>query len=296
MSIQALKKQSSVEKLKKAIEQSQAGNGQKFASEDTRFWTPDVDKAGNGYAIIRFLDTPEIDGEDSLPWVQLWSHSFQGPGGWYIENSLTTIGQNDPVGEYNTKLWNSGVESNKKIARDQKRKLNYISNILVISDPKHPENEGKVFLYKYGKKIFEKIKEKFEPQFEDEKPMYAFDLWNGANFKLKIRQVDGYRNYDKSEFEDQSPVAKDDNAIAAIWKLEHSLKEFVKPEKFKSYEDLQKRLNKALGNTEVPVSNASPANSAVSNTTKPKPTAETAGSTDDDDDLAFFEKMVSDNN
>lgn len=294
MSIQTLKKQSSVDKLKKAIEQSQAANGQKFSGEDNRYWQPEVDKAGNGYAIIRFLDTPEIDGEDALPWIQLWTHGFKGPGGWYIENSLTTLGKPDPVSEYNTQLWNSGVESNKKLASAQKRKLNYISNVLIISDPKHPENEGKVFLFKYGKKIFDKIKEKFEPQFEDETPLYPFDMWKGANFKLKIRQVDGFRNYDKSEFEDPSQVAKNDDAITIIWKSEYSLKDILKEENFKSYDALKKRLDKVLGNTEAqPVKSIT---NVVNNIPTSKSTV-TAESVDDDDgDVAFFENLLNQSN
>ena len=197
MSLSSLKKGSSLDKLKKAVEQSSAGNGGGGKNVDERFWQPEVDAAGNGYAVIRFLDTPAVDGEDGLPWVQIWSHGFQGPGGWYIENSLTTLGKTDPVSEYNTVLWNSGIEANKEIARKQKRKLTYIANVLVISDAKRPQNEGKVFLFKFGKKIFDKIKEQLEPQFQDEKPMNPFDFWKGANFKVKIRNVEGYRNYDK---------------------------------------------------------------------------------------------------
>ncbi len=159
MSLSSLKnKSSSLDKLKKAVEQSSAGNGG-GKNVDERFWQPEVDAAGNGYAVVRFLDTPAVDGEDGLPWVQIWSHGFQGPGGWYIENSLTTLGKTDPVSEYNTVLWNSGIEANKEIARKQKRKLTYIANVLVISDAKRPQNEGKVFLFKFGKKIFDKIKE-----------------------------------------------------------------------------------------------------------------------------------------
>jgi hypothetical protein len=195
MSLSSLKKGSSLDKLKKAVEASSAGNtGGK--NVDDRFWQPEVDAAGNGYAVVRFLDTPAVDGEDGLPWVQIWSHGFQGPGGWYIENSLTTLGKTDPVSEHNTVLWNSGIEANKEIARKQKRKLTYIANILVISDAKRPQNEGKVFLFKFGKKIFDKIKEQLEPQFADETPMNPFDFWKGANFKIKIRNVEGYRNYD----------------------------------------------------------------------------------------------------
>jgi len=213
-------------------------------SEDNRFWQPEVDKSGNGYAVIRFLPAPK---NEDLPFVQIWNHGFQGPGGkWYIENSLTTIGKNDPVSDYNTELWNSGVEANKEIARKQKRRLTYISNILVVKDPAHPENEGKVFLFKYGKKIWEKIKDKAEPQFEDEKPINVFDFWDGANFRLKIRNVEGYRNYDKSEFESTTPVSNDDDKIDALWSMQHSLMDFLDPKNFKSYEDLKAKLNMVL--------------------------------------------------
>ena len=183
------------------------------SSDDDRFWKPDVDKAGNGYAIIRFL--PALAGED-MPFVRIWDHGFQGPGGWYIEKSLTTFNKPDPVSEMNTKLWNSGIESNKEIVRKQKRRLSYFSNILVVKDPTRPENEGKVFLFKYGKKIFDKINEAMHPQFADEKAVNPFDFWDGANFKLKIRQVEGYRNYDKSEFDSVSAISNDDDEIKRI--------------------------------------------------------------------------------
>jgi hypothetical protein len=298
MSLSNLKKGSSLDKLKKAVEQSSAGNtGGK--NVDDRFWQPDVDAAGNGYAVIRFLDTPAVDGEDGLPWVQIWSHGFQGPGGWYIENSLTTMGKNDPVSEYNTVLWNSGIEANKEIARKQKRKLTYIANVLVVSDAKRPENEGKVFLYKFGKKIFDKIKEKLEPQFADETPLNPFDFWKGANFKVKIRQVEGYRNYDKSEFEAAAPLLNGDDAqIEKVWKSAHSLKDFLKPENFKTYDELKAKLNKVLGaggvagatatriddeEADAPVVRSAPAK---------KVTAESVSV--DDDDMAFFERLAKD--
>jgi hypothetical protein len=298
MSLSNLKKGSSLDKLKKAVEQSSAGGGGSKSADD-RFWQPDVDAAGNGYAVIRFLDTPAVDGEDGLPWVQIWSHGFQGPGGWYIENSLTTMGKNDPVSEYNTVLWNSGIEANKEIARKQKRKLTYIANVLVISDAKRPQNEGKVFLYKFGKKIFDKVKEKLEPQFADETPLNPFDFWKGANFKVKIRQVEGYRNYDKSEFEAAAPLfAGDDAQIEKVWKSAHSLKDFLKPENFKTYDELKAKLNKVLGaggvagatatriddeEADAPVVRSAPAK---------KVTAESVSV--DDDDMAFFERLAKD--
>lgn len=222
-------------------------NPQSEQKGDDRFWVPAVDKAGNGFAIIRFLAPPK--GEE-LPWVRIWSHGFQGQSGkWYIENSLTTINQNDPVSELNTKLWNSGSEADKETARKQKRKLNYITNILVVKDSANPENEGKVMLFRFGKKIFDKIKDVSQPQFEDEKPINPFDFWEGANFKLKIRNVEGYRNYDKSEFDSPSPVAESDEKIESIWNKQYSLTEFLDPKHFKSYDFLKQKLETVLSGT-----------------------------------------------
>ena len=298
MTLSNLKKGSSLDKLKKAVEASSNGGGEKKGADD-RIWSPEVDKAGNGYAVIRFLDTPAVDGEDGLPWVQIWNHGFQGPGGWYIENSLTTLGKADPVSEYNTVLWNSGIEANKEIARKQKRRLSYVANILVISDAKRPQNEGKVFLFKFGKKIFDKIKEKLEPQFEDEKPLNPFDFWKGANFKLKIRQVEGYRNYDKSEFDTPAPLFDGDDAkIEKVWKSEHSLKEFLDAKNFKSYDELKAKLNKVLGAGGVAGATAKKIEDdsiewqdpASIPSLKPKATAESV--TLDDDDMSYFEKLA----
>jgi len=212
--------------------------------KDDRFWRAEQDKMGNGFAIIRFL--PEIDGED-CPWVKLLSHAFQGPGGWYIENSRRTIGEADPCGELNSQLW-KGDEDDKNIARIRKQKTTYISNILVIKDEANPQNEGKVFLFKYGTKIFDKIKEKMNPEFKDDEPVNPFDFWNGCNFKLKIRKVGGYTNYDKSEFDVSSPLlGGDDVKIEKVWKQQHALKPFIAPDQFKSYDELKKRLNDVLG-------------------------------------------------
>ena len=198
---------------------------------DDRIWKAEVDKSGNGYAVIRFL--PPCDGED-VPWARVFNHGFQGPTGqWYIENSLTTIGKKDPVSEYNRTLWNSGIEANKEIARKQKRRLTYFSNIYVVSDPKNPQNEGKVFLYKYGKKIFDKINDLMNPEFEDETPVNPFDFWEGANFKLKIRKVEGYQNYDKSEFEKPSQLVEDEAELERIWKTQYKLNEFTDDSNFK---------------------------------------------------------------
>ena len=247
MSFANLKKQSKLgsltAKLVKEVEKMN-NNG---ASGDDRLWKLECDKSGNGYAVIRFLPAP--DGED-LPFVKLYSHAFQGPGGWYIENSLTTLGQKDPVSEFNTTLWNNGTDAGKDAARKQKRKLTYISNIYVVKDPTNPENEGKVFLYKYGKKIFDKLTAAMQPEFEDEEAIDPFDFWQGANFKLKAKNVAGYRNYDSSEFAAVSPLLEDsdDDALEALWKKESSLQEFVGADQFKSYDELKKRLGYVLGN------------------------------------------------
>ena len=245
MSFADLKKQSKLgsltAKLVKEVEKMNSSGGQ----GDDRLWKLDVDKSGNGYAVIRFLPAP--DGED-LPFVKLYSHAFQGPGGWYIENSLTTLGGKDPVSEHNTLLWNNGTDAGKDTARKQKRKLTYISNIYVVKDPANPENEGKVFLYKYGKKIFDKLTAAMQPEFEDEEAIDPFDFWQGANFKLKAKNVAGYRNYDSSEFTAVTPLLDDDDALESLWKKESSLQEFVAADQFKSYEDLKKRLGYVLGN------------------------------------------------
>lgn len=245
MSFENLKKQSKLgsltEKLVKEVEKMNTGSS---GGADERFWKPEMDKTGVGSAIIRFLPAPE--GEE-LPWVKMYSHAFQGNGGWYIENSLTTIGQKDPVSEYNRELWNSGSDKDKETVRKQKRKLSYFANIYVIKDPAHPENEGKVFLFKFGKKIFDKILNAMQPEFEDEEPINPFDFWGGANFRLKIRKVEGYWNYDKSEFDSPSALLDDDDALEALWKKEYSLSAIVAPDQFKSYEDLDKRLKYVLG-------------------------------------------------
>ena len=278
-------------------------------SNDDRFWEPAVDKAGNGFAVIRFLPAPV--GED-LPWVKLYDHGFQGPGGWYIENSLTTIGKDDPVSEHNSMLWNSGVDANKDIVSKGlpgykgplKRRMKYISNIMVIKDSANPENEGKVFLFRYGPKIFAKLQEAMKPQFEDEKPMNPFDFWNGADFKLKIRNVEGYRNYDKSEFDSPKALAKD-SELEAIWKAEHSLAEFLDPKNFKSYEELKTRLHRVLGTTadnsvnrkmEDEVASAPSMKEAAAPNQKSmkEESAPWKDSEVDEDDLDFFKKLADD--
>lgn len=276
------------------------------SSGDDRFWQPEVDKAGNGYAVIRFLLAPK--GEE-LPWVRIWNHGFQGPGGkWYIENSLTTIGKADPVSEYNTELWNSGSEANKEIARKQKRKLTYITNILIIKDPAHPENEGQVKLFKFGKKIYDKIKDKAFPQFEDEKPINIFDFWEGANFKLKIRNVEGYRNYDKSEFDVQSPVFESEEKIEELWSKQHSLVQFLDAKHFKSYDELKKKFEMVMGLNgataaagrraeEVDLEEevvSKPAATVAQSRPAPKAPPKEVDFDDDDESLSYFSKLAED--
>ncbi len=268
---------------------------------DDRFWRLEGDKAGNGTATIRFL--PKTDA-DELPWVKIFSHGFQGPTGkWYIENSLTTLGENDPVGELNTQLWNTGTETNKEIARKQKRKLAFICNILVVSDPKHPENEGKVFLFKLGKKIFDKIMDKARPTFEDEKPVNVFDFDQGANFKLRMRKKDGYANYDESVFTEPCPISSDDEEIVRVLSARHTLAEFTDRKNFKSYDELKKKLNEVLsGDSFAPKSAAemaederpsAPAPEAKSAPAFTPKASKPAPMEDDDDDvMSYFEKIA----
>ena len=289
-SLDTLKKSNSLDKLLAAAE-SENAPVEKQSYVDERMWKPELDKSGNGYAVIRFLPAP--DGED-MPWAKLWNHAFQGPTGkWYIENSLTTMNQKDPVSEYNSRLWNSGVESDKEIARKQKRKLQYYSNIYVVSDPKHPENEGKVFLFRYGKKIYEKLMEALQPQFEDEKPVNPFDFWEGANFKLKIRKVDGYWNYDKSEFEGVSAIAESDDKIKSIWSTQHALKPFLAADNFKTYDELKEKLNRVLSGARktetVAVADLPPSTNGSVKSISESPVA-----SDDDDTMSYFSKLAED--
>jgi len=295
-------KKSRTDSLSKLLSESKKLNegGQSASTEDNRFWQPQVDKAGNGYAVIRFM--PEAPNED-LPYVRTFSHGFQGNGGWYIENCPTTIGQECPVCKHNSELWNSGIEANKEIVRKQKRRLTYISNILVVKDPANPENEGKVFLYKYGKKIWDKLNDIMNPQFEDEQPVNPFDFWEGADFKLKIRKVEGYRNYDKSEFDSPSATfGGDDEKLETLYNGLHSLSDFVDPSQFKSYADLDAKLERALGNAKPTPRAATPsieeedktvempkAKEAPAPVQKSTPAPVTA---EEDDDLSFFEKLA----
>lgn len=257
---------------------------------DERFWQPGVDKSGNGYAVIRFL--PAAQGED-IPWVRLWDHGFKGPGGWYIEKSLTTLGQADPVSEYNSVLWNSTNDDEspaRKQAREQKRRLYYIANILVVKDSANPANEGKVFLYRFGKKIFDKINNLMNPQYEEDEARNPFDLWNGCNLKLKIRTVSGFRNYDNSEFDAPSAVASSDEEIEEIWKQEYSLQAFLDPGEFKSYSELKTRLNKVLGLNAV---NEEPvAEYEERSVSSSKASTDDDDNDSDDDDLARFRRMA----
>ena len=284
-----LKKSSNLDKLSKAIEALNTSTDNSDSKEN--YWRPEVDKAGNGMAIIRFLPAPAVDGDEALPWVKVFSHGFQGPGGWLIDNCLTTKNQQCPVCEHNSTLWNSGIEANKEIVRKQKRKLNYIANVYIVSDPKHPENEGKVKLFKFGKKIFDKITEAMNPQFEDEKAINPFDLWKGANFKLKIRKVEGYQNYDKSEFESSTALLEDDDAMEKIWNSELSLNELTSDKEFKSYEQLKSRLDKVLGlNGEIPKPKTTV--EQIKEQVKSKPQFEKEPEVTDDDDMAYFSKLA----
>ena len=297
---------SSLDKLRAAMETASPADGgkQKSFSDDT-MWKPELDKTGNGYAVVRFLPTPE--GEE-MPWVSYFDHGFQGPGGWYIEKSLTTINKQDPVSEYNTQLWNTGIEANKDIARKQKRRLHYVSNVYVISDPKNPDNEGKVFKYRYGKKIFEALKEAISPAFEDEKAINPFDLREeGANFKIKIRKVDGYWNYDKSEFDKPAPLFDDENRLNEVFGSIHSLSGIIAPSEFKTYEELQEKLQRVLGTTgsnstaesiaqdegEVPWANVNTETVATEPVIESVETS--AGvSADEDDAMDYFKKLAQD--
>ena len=292
MSLATLKKSNTLDKLLGAVEVENKPQ-EKKSYVDERIWKPVMDKSGNGFAVIRFLPAPE--GED-LPWAKVWNHAFQGPTGqWYIENSLTTLGQNDPVSEMNSAYWNSGIESDKEIARKQKRKLQYFSNILVVKDSANPENEGKVFLYRFGKKIFDKCMEAMQPAFEDETPLNPFDFWEGADFKLKLRTVEGYWNYDKSEFDSPSALFDDDEKIEEVWKKQYSLTEFTAATNFKSYDELKTRLGMVLAGTTTVGTAAKVMESepveTVTVDTKPVTNVEVS-SDEEDDTLSYFEKLA----
>ena len=292
MSISTLRKSNTLDKLLASVQEENAPQ-EKKSYVDERLWKPELDKSGTGQAVIRFL--PAKDGEE-LPWVKVWKHAFQGPTGkWFIENSLTTLNQKDPVSEHNSQLWNSGLESDKEIARKQKRKLEYYSNIYVVNDSKHPENNGKVFLFRYGKKIFDKIMAAMQPEFEDEKPINPFDFWEGANFKLKIRKVDGFWNYDKSEFDSVSPLSDDDGELDNIWKKQYPLADFHAPSNFKSYDEIKKRLDDVLSGT-ITASAVSMMDEDVVETpsfkSEPEPSIPEVSQEEDDDTMSYFQKLA----
>ena len=259
-----------------------------FNRDDDRFWKAELDKSGSGYAVIRFLPSQD---DDKTAFVRVFNHGFQGPGGWYIENSLTTIGQKDPLSEYNSVLWNSGIEANKEIARKQKRRLTYFSNIYVVEDKANPQNEGKVFLFRFGKKIFDKISSMSNPEFEDETEVDIFNLWDGANFKLKIRKVDGFSNYDKSEFMTSAPLSEDESEMESVFGQQHDLEEFIDQKSFKTYDELKTRLDTVLGNIQTA---AMTAPTSVENDEAPfdggTPIPES--STSEDENLDYFKKLA----
>jgi len=302
MSFADLKKQSSLGSLTSKLVKEVEKMSNTSSGADERLWKPEMDKTGNGFAVIRFLPAPQ---DEELPWAKLYTHAFQGPGGWYIENSLTTLGQKDPVSEHNRELWNSGSDKDKETVRKQKRKLSYYSNIYVVKDPANPANEGRVFLFKYGKKIFDKIMEAMQPEFEDETPINPFDFWQGANFKLKLVKKDGYWNYDKSEFDRVAPLLDDDDALEAVWKKQYSLTAVTAPDQFKSYEDLEKRLKYVLGQKNAPrprldeeVDNedndrGSYAPDFTSRRSEPElPVVSSSNDEDEDDALSYFQRLA----
>ena len=301
MSFAALKKnRSDFSRLAQELEKTNSPQ-QNSSNQDDRIWKPTIDKTGNSYAVIRFL--PPCDGEE-LPWVRIFNHGFKGPGGWLIDNCPTTIGLPCPVCESNTELWGTGSQDNQNLARDRKRKLKHMSNIYVIKDPGNPDNEGKVFLYSYGKKIFDKLNDLMRPQFEDETPVNPFDFWGGANFKLKYRTVDGYGNYDKSEFDSSAPLSDDDAKMENIYKQCHSLEEFVNPETaFKTYDQLKDRLDKVLGvsmshvtaDTRDMHEQSDQQESMFQKPTfkeSPAPEMKSSSNDDDDDSISYFEKLA----
>jgi len=298
MSLSNLKRSrgSSIDKLVSAAAKLDENASSNNNGPDERIWKPTVDKAGNGYAVIRFLPAPE--GEE-LPWVRYWDHGFKGEttGMWYIEKSLTSIGQKDPVSEVNSRLWNSGVDADKETARRQKRRLHYVSNIYVVSDPENPQNEGKVFLYVYGKKIFDKLMDSMQPQFQDEDPVNPFDLWEGADFKLKIRQVEGYRNYDRAEFAKPAALA-DDEQLEEVYAKAYPLNEFTDPANYKSYEELKARLDAVLGvggdfTPQQQEDLSVTAESAPMKTVEPsEPSSVSSDDDEDDDTMSYFSKLA----
>ncbi len=296
------KRKSMYDKIKTDVDKINKGSAGKT---DDRLWKRTVDKAGNGNAVIRFL--PPSKGED-VPFVRIFDHGFQGPGGWYIENSLTTLNKDDPVSEYNSKLWNRGDEAGKDQARKQKRRLKYFANVMVVADPGNPENEGKVFLYQFGKKIFDKINDAMYPEedpIDPKDPINPFDLWEGANFKLKARQVEGFRNYDKSEFDDPSAISDNDDDLEKIWGSQYSLQDILGADKFKSYAELEARLNRVLGTMaasstaetlaeETPPSSPEPRQETAADDKPPFEVDSKSEESSEDDSLEFFKSLADD--
>ena len=285
-------KRSSQSSLDTLLKETNKLTSNEQRGKDERFWQPSVDVSGNGYAVIRFL--PAAKGED-IPWVRIFNHGFQGPGGWYIENSLTTLGKDDPVTKHNNMLWNRGDDAGKDQARKQKRRLLYISNVYIVNDPSNPENNGQVKLFRYGKKIFDKLNEAMNPQFEDEKPLNPFDFWEGANFKIKIRNLEGYRNYDKSEFEKSGKLDEDDSKVEQVWASQYSLNEFIDPSNFKTYQELEAKLNKVLmtSSSDVTAEDVELAPQPTPSVTPPKESVAPAPE-EDDADMDMFKKMLND--
>lgn len=301
MSFAALKRNRA--DLGKLVEQAQQATGgqTKRQSDDPRFWQPTRDKAGNGYAVIRFLPG---DAEAATPWVRYWDHAFKGPTGqWYIEKSLTSIGQQDPLSELNSKMWNSGIEADKATVRQRKRQLRYVANVLIISDPSAPENEGQIKLYRFGKKIFDKIMDSMQPQFPDEKPVNPFDMWEGADFTVKIRKVEGYPNYDASSFKSPSAIGEDE-AMEELYSKQHDMTEFTDPKNYKTYDELKSRLAMVLGeqaprtqkqaaslelDDEIPDFPSAPQPDIAG---APQPEIATAESGMEDDTMSYFAKLA----
>lgn len=287
-------RQSSFETMTQTLKQEVSGE-KKQNGTDERIWKPKMGQDGTGYAVVRFL--PGVD-SNKTPWIKMYDHAFQGPSGkWYIENSLTTIGQKDPVSEYNSKLWNSGLESNKDVARKQKRRTSYMANVLVLKDPSDPSSEGKVKIFRFGQKIFDKVMTALQPEFEGDTPLNPFDMFEGANFRIKIKMVGGYWNYDSSDFERPSPLSEDESKLESIFNAQHDVHEFIDPSKFKSYDELSEKLHMVLDEVTspvstpvIPVAKAAPVAAPVP--AAAKVTAETSTTDDDEDIEAYFKSLA----
>lgn len=286
-----LKKQSSLgsqtEKLLKKLEESAS-----YGTDIQNVFKLETDKMGNGRAVIRFLPAPK--GEDD-PFIKLYNHGFQNNGKWFIENCPTTLGRQCELCSRNSELWNSGVDANKEIARSRKRKLNYYSNILVINNPANPDLEGQVMLFRYGAKIFDKIKSAMKPEFEEDAAIDPFDFWTGADFRLRVKQVAGYPNYDDSTFCSMSVLNGDDEKLQEIWEKEYSLQELISPDKFKSDEEFTKRLDFVLGNKQTTVHDDSESQEEELDMMKELEesyASRSGGSSEEEDALAYFEQLA----